>query len=242
MTRRERQWLRVLMVTLCAVAALRVPAVRHHLREAVRAMRGRHTVAQRVSQYGPTARARLLPAFARAGVPYPPHDVTLLAMKNSGELVIYAAGPDGALRRVRRMLIVALSGVAGPKLREGDGQVPEGFYGVESLNPDSLYHLALRVNYPSDEDRARAREDHRDELGGDIMIHGSSASVGCLAMGDEGAEDLFVLAADTGVDRVRVWIVPTDFRRDPSWRALPGIPSWMDARYQRLRAALATLP
>lgn len=242
MTLRERVWLRVLLVTLCAAAALQIPAVRHHAREAVRTMRGRHTVAQRVAQYGPAARARLQPSFERAGVRYPPRDVTLLAVKDTGELLVYAAGPDGVLHLVRRMLIVAQSGVAGPKLREGDRQVPEGFYGIDSLNPDSLYHLALRVNYPTDDDRARAREDDRSELGGDIMIHGSSASVGCLAMGDEGAEDLFVLAAESGIERVRVWIVPTDFRRNPAWRAPEGLPAWVDARYRRLREALATLP
>ena len=34
-----------------------------------------------------------------------------------------------------------MSGTLGPKLREGDRQVPEGLYGIESLNPNSLFHL-----------------------------------------------------------------------------------------------------
>jgi len=52
---------------------------------------------------------------------------------------------------------------ARPKLKEGDQQVPEGIYRIESLNPNSLYHLALRVNYPNQEDRRRAIEDGRKE-------------------------------------------------------------------------------
>ena len=31
----------------------------------------------------------------------------------------------------------------GPKLKEGDKQVPEGLCKVESLNPNNLYHLEI---------------------------------------------------------------------------------------------------
>jgi len=44
------------------------------------------------------------------------------------------------------------------------------------------------------------------------MIHGKDCSIGCLAMGDEAAEDLFVLAADTGIDAVSVILSPVDLR------------------------------
>src|SRR5690606_33287906 len=109
--------------------------------------------------------------------------------------------PDahGAWVAVHQYPVLAASGQAGPKLREGDRQVPEGFYAIESLHPNSRFHLALRVNYPNQSDRQRAAEDGRTNLGGDIMIHGSNASVGCLAMGDPAAEDLFVLVADVGI-------------------------------------------
>jgi hypothetical protein len=55
--------------------------------------------------------------------------------------------------------ILAGSGTLGPKLVEGDGQVPEGLYRVESLNPNSSFHLALRVNYPNEFDRAKGKLD-----------------------------------------------------------------------------------
>lgn len=231
----------VLAVTT-ALAVWRVPAARGVARGVYRRLRGHHTVAERVARYGPRARGRWAPWFGRAGVPYPPHEVTLVALKDVAELVVYARDRDGPWRRVRRMLIVAQSGGPGPKLREGDRQVPEGLYRVESLNPDSLYHLALRVAYPSPDDRLRAHEDGRTQLGGDIMIHGSNASVGCLAMGDEGAEDLFVLAAEVGLPRVHLLFAPTDLRRAPSYAPPPGSPPWVGARYARLREALSSLP
>lgn len=239
---RLRALLALLALTATGALSLKIPALRHRARTLAGKLRGERSVADRVAQYGPAARARWRSWFARAGVAYPPHNVTLLVLKDAGELVLYAPARDGRLRAVRRMLVVAMSGHAGPKLREGDRQVPEGMYRIESLNPNSLYHLALRLDYPNDDDRERAREDGRTQLGGDIMIHGSTGSVGCLAMGDEGAEDLFVLAADTGFERLRVWIAPTDFRRNATWRPPPGLPSWVEVRYATLRAALATLP
>ena len=44
------------------------------------------------------------------------------------------------------------------------------------------------------------------------MIHGSSVSVGCLAMGDPAIEELFVLAAETGLENIKVILSPVDFR------------------------------
>ena len=75
---------------------------------------------------------------------------------------------------------------------EGDKQVPEGFYRIELLNPNSRYHLSLRVNYPNADDIERAREDRRDllNLGGDIMIHGGAESIGCIAIGNPAIEHL----------------------------------------------------
>ncbi len=154
---------------------------------------------------------------------------------------VYAAGADGAWRRVLEYPILAASGHAGPKLREGDMQVPEGVYRVESLNPNSMYHVALRVEYPSEEDRARAAEDGRTRLGGDIMIHGGAASVGCLAMGDSGAEELFVLAADVGIERVAVVLCPVDFRVAEAEVGVEGMPAWIKPRYEALRERLNNL-
>jgi hypothetical protein len=207
----------------------------------IHVMKRTRTVAERVDQYGAAAQARLAPHFSAAGVPYPPKGLVLVGFKSERRLDVYATGSDGAPRFIRSYRVRAASGELGPKLREGDGQVPEGLYRIEFLNPNSLFHLALRVNYPNKRDRERARTDGRTRLGGDIMIHGNAVSIGCLAMGDEAAEDLFVLAALTGIERIRVILCPADFRRAPR-PATATMPPWVPALYDELAAELAKLP
>lgn len=200
------------------------------------------SVEDRLAQFGNAADTRWRERFARAQAAYPPASATLVAVKDEKRLAVYAPGPDGRARFIHAFPILAASGGPGPKLREGDLQVPEGFYAVESLNPNSLYHVALRVSYPSLEDRERAKEDGRSNLGGDIMIHGKRASIGCLAMGDPAAEDLFTLAARSGRKNLRLVFCPTDFRKNPAFAPPAGAPAWTAARYARLREALASLP
>jgi murein L,D-transpeptidase YafK len=114
-------------------------------------------------------------------------------------------------------------------------------YKIESLNPNSRFHLALRVNYPNDVDREHGRLDGRTKLGGDIMIHGGAASIGCLAMGDQAAEDLFVLAAETGIKNISVILTPVDFRVRDLPPDSPPSPNWTAELYSEIRKALASL-
>ena len=203
-------------------------------------MQGKATVADRVSEFGAVADGRWKSFFARAEVPYPPQKLVFLGLKAEKRLEIYARNGE-KWRFVRALPILAASGTSGPKLREGDFQVPEGFYEIESLNPNSAYHLSLRVSYPSRQDRDIAAREGRSQLGGNIMIHGSSVSIGCPAMGDEAAEDLFVLAARTGRENIEVWLCPLDFRvAAPPNEA--DAPSWLQDRYAALRQSVQTLP
>jgi murein L,D-transpeptidase YafK len=96
-----------------------------------------------------------------------------------------------------------------PERREGDRQVPEGFYRLQYLWPDSAFHLEMRVGYPNDLD-AHLSEHVPEGPGGNIMIHGSCASAGCLAMTDERIEELWVMASafQQGDRRVAVHIFP----------------------------------
>ncbi len=207
---------------------------------------GPYSVAERLREYGTLVDARLAPDFARAGVTYPPAALTLLVLKQEKQLQVYASGLRLEQRFIRAYPILAASGHAGPKLREGDEQVPEGIYAVESLNPNSAYHLALHVDYPNAFDRAHAASDGRRQLGGDIMIHGSDVSIGCVAMGDEAAEDLFVLTAKTGLSRVRLIFSPIDFRANGTLadHLINNFaePAWTPELYTQLKLLLRTLP
>lgn len=202
------------------------------------------TIADRVVQYGPAARARLLPYFAAAAVPYPPARFLLLGLKQERELQVYAAGPGQALAFIRGYPVFGASGGLGPKLREGDRQVPEGVYRIVYLNPNSRAHLSLALSYPNAFDRMQADAEGREPamLGGDIMIHGGRGSIGCLAVGDPAAEDLFVLAADSDWERARVVVSPVDFRRGALPEDYAPGTEWVDPLYGWLRGEVLMLP
>ncbi|MCS6778499.1 MAG: L,D-transpeptidase family protein [Geminicoccaceae bacterium] len=87
----------------------------------------------------------------------------------------------------------------GHKVREGDGRTPEGRYELSDFVPNSYYYKAIRISYPNEQDRERARR-LGVRPGGDIMIHGLDPAIarqfrrdhwlfnwtrGCIAVTDE---------------------------------------------------------
>lgn len=245
MPRRTRKSTRrYLLIALIVLLAVAVPMSRIGKRIGIgvwQRLRGRATVAERVEQYGAAARQRMAPVFGQADLAYPPRRVALVGLKDERSLEVYAADADGAWRFIRSYPVLGASGKLGPKLREGDRQVPEGIYTVESLNPNSRFHLSLRLNYPNAFDLARAAADGRTDPGSDIFIHGSTASIGCLAMGNAAAEELFVLAADVGLGNITVVMSPVDFRARPDWRPAAYEPPWVEQLYERIRNSLNDL-
>lgn len=194
----------------------------------------------RLATIGPVATQRLQEKFRAAKVAWPPQDIVLIAIKDEKSLELFARPKGGAWAFVHRYPVLAASGGIGPKLRQGDKQVPEGIYSVSFLNPESRYHVSMRLNYPNAFDRKMAEQDGRKVLGGDIMIHGKNVSAGCLAMGDAAAEELFVLSAQTGLPNVKVIIAPTDLRRNDG---VPGVqagqPAWLPRLYSEVAVAMA---
>ena len=239
----KRHWFIAVFGILCALIAVfalnykRIPGGDN----IVLKLRGKSTVADRVAQFGPVVRLRWQPLFEQKGVSYPPQRLLLVGLKSEKQLQVYAANSGKTLKLIRTFPVLAASGKLGPKLRFGDLQVPEGFYRIDSLNPNSAFHLALHINYPNEFDRAQATRENRGALGGQIMIHGSNGSIGCLAMGDEAAEDLFVLVAETGIENVEVILSPVDFRvRDVPKNAQR--PAWIAGLYSQIKATLIKLP
>lgn len=118
--------------------------------------------------------------------------VFIRAFKESNELELFVFNRKSEKFELFRTYVIAKSsGHLGPKLAEGDGQVPEGFYTVPptAMNPKSQFHLSFNIGYPNDFDRANRR------TGSAIMIHGSCVSIGCLAMTDEKIEEIYTLCA-----------------------------------------------
>lgn len=130
--------------------------------------------------------------FAAAKIAYPPKALFLRAFKREKVLELWASG-GGKFARVKDYAVCASSGRLGPKRREGDWQVPEGFYTVSEWNPVSQFHLSLRVNYPNASDRILGK---KGAPGSDIFVHGACVTVGCLPLTDPYIEELYVIATD----------------------------------------------
>ena len=208
---------------------------------ATRIYKSAKSVEDRLAEHGAGARQRLQDAFRRVGMPYPPKRLRLVGLKQERVLEVWVAGAEGGFGHLLTYPILAASGTLGPKLAEGDRQVPEGIYKIESLNPNSLYHLSLKINYPNEFDREKGSADGRTHLGSDIMIHGKAVSAGCLAMGDTAIEELFVMSADVGVEAITVLLSPVDFRKRQLPPNMPRAPAWTPELYARIQEELSSL-
>ena len=121
-------------------------------------------------------------------------DLYLRAFKQEGLLEAWIKNTDTKqYRLLKTYAICARSGTKGPKRRQGDGQVPEGFYEITSFQPQSSYHLALKVGYPNKSDRLKATS---ADAGGDIMIHGNCVTIGCIPIQDDPIAELYVLCVE----------------------------------------------
>jgi murein L,D-transpeptidase YafK len=155
------------------------------------------------------ARPRLNRLFAERGIRHPAAEVFVRVFKRDRELEVWVRPVDSSRFQLLKMYgICALAGKPGPKRQQGDAQVPEGFYNIDLFNPESSYHLSMRVDYPNASDEA-AKGDA--PLGGDIYIHGGCRSDGCLAMTDDGIEELYWLGIEAhamGQTQIPVHIFP----------------------------------
>ena len=93
----------------------------------------------------------------------------------------------------------------GHKRFEGDERTPEGLYSIDTRNPQSRFHLSLRISYPNRQDRAFAAQYGRSP-GGDIFIHGQPTgrpgrmrgdwTDGCIALTNTEIEELWQIVPD----------------------------------------------
>lgn len=132
--------------------------------------------------------------------------ILLRIFKQERKLEIWR-GKRGRFQLALNYDICQWSGTLGPKLREGDGQSPEGFYfaSARQLNPNSSYHRAINIGFPNNYDQAQGR------TGSFLMIHGACVSIGCYAMTDSGIDDIYRLveaALKSGQKSIPIHIFP----------------------------------
>lgn len=126
----------------------------------------------------------------------------LLVDKSDRLLIAYAG--DREIARYRDIRFG--DAPEGHKRFEGDERTPEGRYTISGRNPQSAYHLSLRISYPNDADRAYAKARGRSP-GGDIFIHGQSNrwpgptiasdwTDGCIALANAEIKQLWDIVPD----------------------------------------------
>ena len=153
--------------------------------------------------------------------------ILLRAYKQESELEIWKQNASGEYVHLKTYPMCRWSGQLGPKTREGDRQVPEGFYSITpgSLNPNSSFYLSFNVGYPNAYDRVHGRN------GALIMVHGACSSAGCFSMTDEQIAEIYAITREAfagGQKAVQMQSLP--FRFTPQnlakYRADPNMPFW----------------
>ncbi len=136
-------------------------------------------------------------------------NLLLVAYKEEGLLEVYCkTKQETNYRKLFSYAICSRSGQPGPKRKQGDAQVPEGFYYIDRFNPNSNFYLSLGLNYPNLSDQ---RKSPHSDLGGDIFIHGSCVTIGCLPMTDNFIKEIYLLAVhakNNGQTRIPVYVFP----------------------------------
>lgn len=199
--------------------------------------RGARTHGDVIAELTPRLKDRVTGLVTDAGLSFPPSHLRLVALKEEKTIEVWGTNDEAARirdqarwSRITSYRVLAASGGAGPKLREGDLQVPEGVYRLTAFNPNSSYHLSIRVDYPNADDRVNAAADGRTNLGGDIFIHGKAVSIGCLAIGDDAIEELYLLVDAVGLAKSEIVIAPN---AEPTISF--GTPKWLPGVYEKVR-------
>ena len=103
------------------------------------------------------------------------------------------------------------SGDLGPKRKEGDFQIPEGYYHVNHFNPYSNFYLSLGISYPNQADKIKSTASRK---GGAIYMHGGCNTIGCIPIEDEPIKEVYILAVlakNNGQDQIPIDILPFQY-------------------------------
>ncbi len=150
--------------------------------------------------------------FASKNLSWPPKDMYVRSFKYDRELEVWIKdNVNEPYKLFKTYKVCQQSGTTGPKRVEGDYQVPEGFYHINELNPNSLYHLSLGLSYPNASDKILSDP---SRPGSAIYIHGNCVSVGCIPIKDAPIEELYILAGyakASGQEFIPVHVYPVKY-------------------------------
>lgn len=147
--------------------------------------------------------------FEAKGLQFPAKYIYIRSFKYDGQLEVWVKNErKEPYKLFKTYRVCAMAGTLGPKRMAGDYQVPEGFYYINEFKPTSNYHMSLGINYPNASDKIITLG---EKPGGDIYIHGSCVTVGCIPIQDYQIEEVYILAMSaksSGQDFIPVHIFP----------------------------------
>jgi murein L,D-transpeptidase YafK len=139
--------------------------------------------------------------------------ITIIAYKNQKLVELWFHQTEKKYPiKIKEYPFTAFSGDIGPKLKSGDMQIPEGVYGIEYLNPNSLFYLSMKMSYPNEIDKIIGKKMRISDMGDDIFIHGKNSSAGCIPIGDKAIEELFYCVGKIGASKVKIIISPYELK------------------------------
>lgn len=166
---------------------------------------------ERVKEAKEETDALMKALFESKKLTYPPKQLLFRTFKKEYLFEVWAKDEKtGTFALLKSYEVCSMSGELGPKRKQGDYQVPEGFYYVDYYNPWSSFFLSVRINYPNQSDRILSP--YKNNLGNDICIHGSCVSVGCVSIQDENIKEVYwlmVQAHAAGQEKIPVHIFPS---------------------------------
>jgi len=132
--------------------------------------------------------------FKEKGIDVSSCRIFFRALKKEAKFEVWAKNPDDEkYLLVKTYDICSSSGELGPKRKQGDLQVPEGFYEINHFNPYSNFFLSLGVSYPNSSDKILGG---KGDLGGAIYVHGDCVTIGCLPLTDDKIKEVYVMAVE----------------------------------------------
>ncbi|MBI4645105.1 MAG: hypothetical protein HY738_00565 [Bacteroidia bacterium] len=171
------------------------------------------------------------------GISYPPQYILFRAFKLEREFEIWGSdSSNDSLKLIKIIRICAVDDSPGPKLIQGDGKTPEGFYTANGVFGSSYWFMWLKlnrenidrygqvgngssfklcVNYPNPADIQRtAKYSKNSNPGGEICIHGNCVTAGCISFKNRAFLPVYYFAANhnkTKFGLVNVYIFPCRF-------------------------------
>jgi murein L,D-transpeptidase YafK len=157
--------------------------------------------------------------------------IVIRAFKKESELEVWKQASGGKMELLKTYPMCRWSGQLGPKTKQGDRQVPEGFYAFSAgaMNPNSSFYLSFNVGYPNQLDRQLGR------TGNLIMVHGDCSSMGCYAMTDTQIADIYGLTREAfagGQKQIQMQSYPFRMTAEnmAKYRNDPNMPFWKNLK------------